>query len=247
MYKFLFFIQVLYVVFSAPLHSATMHVLTAGDPRGALKPSVKNDIGRMRTATRSIASEVGMKRHFKNIDTDRLSPNAILKWIKKAHVKRKDVFMFYFSGHGMQSRTGSKWPLIYCSKTRQSLDLAVVIQAIKKKRPRLCLILCDSCNNRLNLARFKSTHPDSVFGSNWVETRGLKRLFMKKKGSIIVCAAKPGTAAWGGANGGMMTISFLSALKEEAKRQSPAWKHLVSHVKKTSGRIQQPLMQLRRR
>ena len=245
MYRILFCIQFFSIFFALPLSSATMHVLVAGDKQGTIKESVKKDIKNMRTATRIISHQLDIKRNFNAIKIKKLSSKTILNWIAKAPVRKNDVFMFYFSGHGSRSKFSSKWPLICFSKKKQLLDLQVVIKAIKKKKPRLSVILCDACNKGSNGAKFLVYHPYDTIDIKQAEIDGLHRLFMKKRGSIVMCAAKPNSGAWGGMNGGRMTRGFLLQLVEETKRLYPSWKHLSSGVKKITAPRQNPLIQIK--
>jgi hypothetical protein len=239
-YVRVFCLYLLCLFFSVSLFGSTMHLLITGDSRGAIKSSVKKDIKRIYQETKIIASKVGLKRHFKGMRNGRLSSEAILQWIKKAKVKRSDVFFFYFSGHGIKSEVDSKWPRLYFSKRRELLELKEVIGAIKRKRPRLAIILCDACNNVVHTARSRST-PGILTGIN---ANGFRRLFIKKKGSVVICAAKPNKVAWGGQNGGLMTLGFFIQLRKEAEQPSPSWKHLIRSLKKSSSRINDPLMRV---
>jgi Caspase domain len=198
-------------------------------------------VKRIGSETKIISSTIGLKRHFKSISTSNLSSEAVLAWIKKAHVKKNDIFLFYFSGHGLKSQIGSKWPRTYFSKKRETLELKEVIAAIRKKGARLSLILCDSCNNLVFTAKSKST-PAILEG---IRADGLKQLFLKNKGSIVLCAAKPNKRAWSSQNGGFMTLSFLLQLRQEAERPFPSWGHLAYNLKKFSSTINDPLVQIR--
>ena len=183
-----------------------------------------------------------IQNNSKSIDVKKLSSKTILKWIKKAPVTAKDIFIFHFSGHGFQSKTHSKWPLIYFSKRDETFDLNIVIKAIEKKRPRLSIILCDACNSAFKNAQLKVDFPDCNFNKR-VKTDKVKQLFIKQSGSIVICAAKPNGNAWASENGGLMTLTFLSELRKEIKRQSPSWDHLLSTLRRKSRRIQEPLIQ----
>lgn len=241
---FMFFIcSQIFLLFSPFLvFGTTLHVLIAGDARGEIKDSVRKDVQKMRHMVKFLSSKMGIKNNFKSIGPKQLSSRTIKKCIKKAPITTKDIFIFHFSGHGFQSKIHSKWPLIYFSKRDRTLDLGVIIKAIEKKRPQLSIILCDACNSAFRSAKFKADFPGSTFNKQ-VKTDKINQLFLKQMGSVIICAAKPNGNAWASKHGGLMTLTFLSELRKEIKRQSPSWKHFLTAIKKKSSRLQEPLIQ----
>lgn len=238
MYMLSFFIHLLFLLSSAQLLSSTIHVLIAGDKQRTIKESVKQDIKRIHNETKILSSKIGLKYHLKGLLTDKVSSDAILNWIEKAQVKKDDIFLFYFSGHGLRSQAGSKWPRLYFSKRQETLELQTVMNAIKRKHARLNLILCDACNNLAHRGNLNT----SILGN--ANADGLKALFMRRKGLIAICAAKPNNRAWGSKQGGLMTLTFLSQLWKESERLSPSWKHLGLSLKKTASRVNNPLIRI---
>ncbi|MBS0654871.1 MAG: caspase family protein [Verrucomicrobia bacterium] len=217
-----------------------MHILLAGDNRAELKKSVKADMLRMRTSAKTIAKIIGMKSKVKLVFAKKLTPDTILRLISSAKVRRNDIFLFYFTGHGNRAQSDSEWPAMYFSKPKIHLDLEQVISRINKKHPRLSLIICDSCNRSSSNARSFQDELDSTEIPQDYTRDSLKKLF-GYKGTIIACAARPGEKAWSCKHGALFTGIFLTQIVEEISRPSPSWGHLLSMTKKMCHHVQSPM------
>jgi hypothetical protein len=247
MYIILFCIQLFFIISSLPLSSATMHVLIAGDDEGRIASSVQQDLKKVAAKTKLISQTIGMKHHYRTIKEKNLSSKAILDWIQKSSVRKDDVFIFYFSGHGFLSKKQSKWPSIHFSRPNERLDVRKVVDAIGKKKPKLRFVFCDACNNPMSAIRAKSIplQPSPTHIFNTTEKKRLQQLFMRSKGTIIACGSRPGTMAWGCSTGGFFTGIFFLQLEEEVKRSSPTWQHLFSTIKKLCHHVQDPVAEVR--
>ena len=164
----------------------------------------------------------------------------IQKWISSLPRKGKDIVLFYYSGHG--GRVGKKgkkvekiqgrWPLIFCPKKNPDKPPGVLVgkticRQITRKKPRLAIVLFDSCNSLLG-ARGLLDEPSSTFlDVDQTKLPQLKKLFLKKRGTIIASAASPREFAFGLNQGpfagGLFTSSLLYSLKYYAKGPDVTW------------------------
>lgn len=227
------------------LYAATLHVLAAYDTSSNLKYSIKNDREKMNRAFKAIAEDTALKLNLHEVKGSTLSKDGLISWLERTKVKKDDVLMFYYTGHGFRSQVRSdKWPSMHFTKKKERLSLSQVIHQIKKKHPRLAIVLCDACNNRQIQ---KSVYEVRTFSPHFSELQrqGLKKLFLHTKGLILSSACQPGERAWSSFRGSIFTHAFLASLQQEALETSPRWEQVFKRSKKLCKPVKQkPLVEL---
>ncbi len=239
-------ILILLILWSYNSLAANFHAIIIADTNDqTIGNSVIIDKRKINTLTRNIARNTGLTLKEQNIYGYNFNYNTVKRSLNNLLVRPDDVVMFYYSGHS--NNAGDKWPAL--NLKGRSLKLDNVIASLKAKKPRLLLIIADSCNNL-------TSRGSSL--NNFMNLRGLpvqkkanyETLFLKHKGTLIMGAAIPGEYAWGNAqHGGFFTYQLLESLnKELASSSSPGWNQVVKRaevpIRLPYGIVQHPQSEL---
>ena len=221
-------ILILLMLLSANSLAANFHAIIVADTNDkTIGNSVIIDKRKINTLTQNIASNTGLTLIQHNIYGYDFNYDTVKRNLNNISVRPDDVVMFYYSGHSNNS--GTKWPALNL-KTRK-LKLDNVIWSLKAKKPRLLVIIADSCNNLTSRGSSLNNFM-SLRSIEAPKTQNYQQLFLKRQGTIIMGAAKPGEYAWGNAqHGGFFTYQLLESLnKELASSNSPNWNQLVKRA-----------------
>jgi hypothetical protein len=208
------------------LKAATLHAFLVCDTHGdQIEASVEADYRNMRNEIRKIARYTGMKAKITPFTGYRVNANFV-KAIDRAKVRRDDVVIFYWSGHGKRYETQQDpWPVLDFTYDRRDVFHHTVTEKLMQKRPRLILSLTDCCNDVLS-----KLFPADYKGSYKDLRDNYRALFLHSKGTYAATAASPGEVAlglngnwWelGLAAGGFFTNAFLEVLHEETSKSNP--------------------------
>lgn len=196
------------------------------------------DLTRMKRNLAAIAKQLGVAHKITVLRNGSLSVSRVKKWISSLQEKSNDIVFFYYSGHG--GRTGSSqgpWPFIVCPRREINKQAKVfmgkaIYNQIVKKKPRLGIIMFDSCNNRIQKKNPELLPSRMTLDFDKTPLPGLKRLFLEQRGIIISSAASPGevavTAIRGPILGGIFTTGFLFSLKYYAQNPHTSWDEVLS-------------------
>jgi hypothetical protein len=228
--------------------AANFHAIILADTNDkTIGNSVIIDQRKINNLIKNIARNTGLTLKQQHIYGYNFNYNTIKRSLNNLSVRPNDVVMFYYSGHSNNTRTGSKWPSLNLKGKLLRLDN--VIRSLKAKNPRLLLIIADSCNNFASRSSI-SNNIMNLQGRQTPRRQNYQRLFLKKKGTIIMTAATPGEYAWGNAQaGGFFTHQLLDSLNQElASSSSPNWNQLVKRaeapIRLPYGIVQNPQSQL---
>ncbi len=219
---------ILLILLSSNCLAANFHAIIIADTNDAtIGSSVMIDKRKINTLTSNIASNTGLILKQYNIYGYNYNYNTVKRSLNNLSVRSDDVVMFYYSGHS--NNAGGKWPAL--NLKGRSLKLDRVISSLKAKKPRLLLVIADSCNNL-------TSRGSSV--NNFMSLRGVpvqkkqnyQQLFLKQKGVIIMGAAIPGEYAWGNSqHGGFFTYQLLEGLNQEfASSSAASWNQVVKRA-----------------
>lgn len=237
-------IFILLILLSFNSLAANFHAIIVADTNDStIGNSVIIDKRKINTLTRNIARNTGLILKQQNIYAYNFNYNTVTRSLNNLSVRADDVVMFYYSGHS--SNAGGKWPAL--NLKGRSLKLHNVIYNLKAKKPRLLLVIADSCNNLTS--RGSSLNSFMRRSIQTPKRHNYEKLFLKHKGTIIMGAATPGEYAWGnGQHGGFFTYQFLESLNKELVSSAPNWNQLVKRaevaIRLPYGIVQHPQSEL---
>lgn len=239
-------ILILLILLSYNSLAANFHAIIIADTNDStIGNSVMIDKRKINTLTRNIARNTGLTLKQQNIYGYNFNYNTVKRSLNKLSVRADDVVMFYYSGHS--NNAGGKWPAL--NLKGRSLKLHNVIYNLKAKKPRLLLVIADSCNNLTN--RASSLNSFMARSIPIPKRNNYEKLFLKHKGTIVMGAARRGEYAWGnGQHGGFFTYQLLESLNQElALSASPNWNQLVKRaevpIRLPYGIVQHPQSEIR--
>ena len=123
-------------------------------------------------------------------------------------VTPEDIIFFYYIGHG-ENAPGTPYPRLIIPNRQgepDNLDFGRVSDVLLQKHAKFSLIIAEACNgfSRRTVASLLGDFPDEI-----------RDLFLRSSGSIVMTSASPGEFAGVGPFGGLFTVQFLIALKNE--------------------------------
>ncbi len=215
----------------------TIQALIAVDTHSNLKESVKKDRSNMLLLLQVLA-ENGAKVHTTELSGSSLTNKNISSWVKKLPKDHNQTILFYYSGHGTRTKNlRSPWPLLAFQNGRELIPTKAIQDALKKRKPRLLIILTDCCNGYYvpkSYAPMMKSIPDSSSVS-----QALRSLFFEAKGTVTITASKPGHNAVGFLHlGGLMTNLLISSITEPYE-PSKTWKSVVKYIASNGQRFNQ--------
>ncbi len=220
------------------LSAKAIHLFVAGDIHDKeIRYSVEKDCEDVIKSFSYIADLCDVPIHVTKITTSRhkLTYNRLSRHIKKAHISKRDVIVFYFSGHGKRDQhTRLIWPSMRFSN-EHFVDSTLIIEKLFRKRAALTLVLIDCCNRDSIMTRgtenISSLKPlpqkDTQLKKN------CRELFFNSCGIVIASAAQPGELANCWTAGGFFTNSSLNILFRRLQSPSPQWESIVDEIKKS--------------
>jgi len=137
---------------------------------------------------------------------DSATYDAIVAVLQNISVKKDDILLVYFSGHG-----GMEGGQTFLATAENNPLYRTELENLVKVKPaRLKIIITDACSSSIEglgpLAAYKKASPlalDSAY------TEIYRNLFLNYTGLLHVTAATEGEYAWGGMNGGNFTQSLV--------------------------------------
>ncbi len=235
----------------------TIHCLFTSGMDKDIKEGTEKDINMMRKLLKLLKySGHHVKVHL--LKGKEVTNKNLCLWIEKASVQSDDTIFFYYSGHGVQHFLPdyqSELPILTPGgKTFTLID--PFIDACKRKKPRLTVIMADCCNSPIWSAplitlsfqmstKNKSNRQvmgSSLHSSNVKITKSkrkiahtIQQLFTRTHGTIILAAAKPGYKALGSDIGGLFTLCVVDCIKKVSKKDTtPNWQKLIYKIDRCS-------------
>lgn len=228
-----------------PLSAHTLHAIIfantkcpgekPGDP--GIGPSVTVDFQRMGLELTTISKSIGyqLKKYYYYDTPDRFCRSSLDNVLNSLTCDPDDIVFFYYSGHGGRAENEqSSFPemVLKVSGTPYTSDLYPlynVYKRIRRKSPRLTIVMGDLCNSLMKgfFTHEKQSKGATVLSKNVCDV--YKNLFLNVEGGLITASSKPGQTS--GCNeevGGFFTISYLSVLQYYVKENRDiSWEFLM--------------------
>ena len=198
-------------------------VLVANTLDPSIGTGCTTDETNLRNEFRQIADALGVSFNEYVIDGYSFSKEKVLATLNSLTPGSNDIVMFIYRGHGFRWKDQtSDWPRMDLRTSsyaeisdNSSMNLADVYSVLKSKGARLNIILGDCCNSEVNASSVTANNYLTFQVDNNSDISKLKNLFLKTTGIILSSAAQKGEVSWNTAQGGLYSISFLQALREE--------------------------------
>ncbi|MBK5269595.1 MAG: caspase family protein [Bacteroidia bacterium] len=188
---------------------------------------------------RQISDALGFTFQQYIVDGSAFSKEKVLATLNSLSPGNNDIVVFIYRGHGFRWKNQtSDWPRMdlrtsaYDSITdSHSMNLAEVYSLLKSKGARLNIILGDCCNSEVNAAPVTTSNYLNFQFDNNSDISKLKDLFLKSNGIILSSAAQKGEVSWVTSQGGLYSMSFLQALREDVSYLSTEeckWDNIIT-------------------
>jgi hypothetical protein len=227
------------VVFPTFSMAATLHAIVVGDTNdSSIGTSVQVDMKKLQSLMGNISRHTGLTLNPRYISGNQLSLANVNQAINGISAGSDDVIFFYWTGHG-HNAGDSVLPTMNIKDWQETLGLSVVKATLEQKKPRLLIIIGDTCNKPTRTSREVET-------ARTENPENYKELFLKYRGIIAVSSSKKGQFSYGNPQtGGLFTSVFLSSLSTELSSGSrPSWDALMKRTDKPinvgSGVVQEP-------
>lgn len=186
------------------------------------------DMENMSNAIQIIAAHLDCEFEMEVFDGQRCTKANLTNYINEMNVKRDDVVMFFYGGHGTHALNNPEdpWPQMCMNTNIESLFMPVlsVEQLIAAKQPKLSIIMTNCCNKEQLGITIKPLYAQSTGATMLSDynVAAFKKLFLEFKGKVIMTSSKLGQYSWCGANGGLFTNYLLDVLDAVGKDQVSA-------------------------
>lgn len=221
-------------------HTSALHlVLIANTLDPTIGTGCATDENNLRNEFRQVADALGVSFQEHIVDGSAFSKENLLSTLNSLEPGNNDIVLFIYRGHGFRWKDQTEdWPRMdlrvssYMAITNNSsMNLSEVYNTLKNKGARLNIILGDCCNSEVDVSSVTSSNYLTLQVDNNSDIVKLKKLFMDCNGTVISSAAQKGEVSWNTPQGGLYSISFLQALREEISFLSNdpcSWNNIIS-------------------
>ncbi len=213
--------------------AATIHAVLVGDVHDPdIGPGDKKDLGLIKDLLNDVSKNTGMKLSMKVID-DRIDRTKVMNAVKGVSPASDDMVIFYYTGHGYRMRSmKNQWPAMALQgpgDETAGLDQYWVFNELRRKRPRLLLVMADACNNYVSEGAVDTR---LFLQSGREKADNYRKLFAESKGAIIASSSRPGQYSYSGDTGSQFTVAFLRTLRQALSGGSPTWDAVMKNSTK---------------
>lgn len=210
-----------------------LHVVIFGDTNDpSIGQAVITDVSLFENLAKEIErvlSSEGVKIiSYKHVGGD-CSPQGLNGFVENFSCQ-DDIVLFYYNGHGGRShKDSSKFPRMCLGSNYADewVKVSDLIQKIKKKKPRLQVIITDCCNSYYDRRTTQDYRLSTLKGNG----SGYKRLFLKTTGDVSITAASPGEYGWCTPSGSYMTLCVIDVLQYmDTQGDNANWQSMLKMV-----------------
>ncbi|HEY2721872.1 MAG TPA: caspase family protein [Chitinophagaceae bacterium] len=220
--------------------SSTLHlVLIANTLDPTIGTGCATDEKNLRNEFSQVADALGVSFREHIVDGSSFSKENVQAELNSLQPASNDIVLFIYRGHGFRYRDQTEdWPRMdlrtssYAAiNDNSSMNLAEVYSTLKSKGARLNIILGDCCNSEVDASSVTTSNYLTFQVDNNSDISKLKKLFLSTNGIILSSAAQKGEVSWNTPEGGLYSMSFLQALREEISYLSNEpcnWNDIIS-------------------
>lgn len=212
-------------------HAQTMHtIIFVNESEPGRQVDRTEDSKNMQRFFSEIARSLNYTNNMHNHTGSEFTTTYIDREINNLNVRKNDIVVFYYSGHGANLRN-DKWPTLDLLDNPYWSSRILAKLNAKCENAKLMLFITDCCNSYINNGRV----PTSSF--NPVDNNNVAKLFkgFKGKKKIIMTAAKPGQESISSKlYGAYFGISLRQAIKENISNDvsSPTWDSVMQDARR---------------
>lgn len=252
MRKFIFIAFVLSIITPVSIIGQTFHaIIFANTQNSGIGESVAVDLKRMGLEMTTIAKSIGytLKKYYYYGAQENFNRNNLETVLTNLSCAPNDIVFFYYSGHGgraMNEKTDFPEMCLFVNdenfkSNAQLYPLHDVYSRIRKKHPRLTIVMGDLCNTIWE--GFYRNENAASKGAT-ILSKGTcdvyKNLFLNAQGGLIAASSEPKYTSgcyvfkengnWYNA-GGYLTHSFLCALQYfVSQSKNVSWNSLMDNT-----------------
>jgi len=220
--------------------SSTLHlVLIANTLDPSIGTGCATDERNLRNEFNEVADALGVSFREHIVDGTAFSKENVQAELNSLQPSENDIVLFIYRGHGFRYKDQKEdWPRMdlrtssYAAiNDNSSMNLAEVYGILKSKGARLNIILGDCCNSEVDVSSVTTSNYLTFQVDNNSDISKLKKLFLNSNGVILSSAAQKGEVSWNTPEGGLYSMSFLQALREEISYLSSDpcnWNDIIS-------------------
>ncbi len=188
--------------------------------------STEKDLISVTNLFRKAAKELGIGYGEKKLYANTFDKKNIYEAVNSFPVKNDDIFIFYYSGHGINdTQSGSLFPKM--SLDGDDLLLEKLHQMTKSKKARLTITIGDLCNS-LPRSKVKiETKKEAAHKSSYLfDKEKLKKLLLQSSGDAISTSSRKGQWSFcgkdedGSMGNGQFTNAFLNKFSDATTKNS---------------------------
>jgi hypothetical protein len=174
------------------------------------------------------------------LERDRVTTRNVLNHFKYLPVTPRDTVLCYFSGHGGTVKDASREHLLQLSGSgrQELLRRSDLRQAMKETKPRLLILLTDSCSDYVMPVKKKLADgpTPAPIGRDGIRP-GCRRLFFEEAGVVDINATLEGTFAWSDHDGGLFTRYLRQCFEDVKDKETVNWSIFGSMLRGTSEKL----------
>lgn len=140
MFQLVLLISILQLSLFAQSEKGTIYALILGDTLDKdIGESCVPDVYRMNKSIQTIANQLNKFANVTILDGEKCSVDQVRGWFINAHIRKNDILLFHYAGHGKKDANSSSWPLL--TLRWGEISGSKILDYASKKHARLAVVL----------------------------------------------------------------------------------------------------------
>lgn len=236
---------VLLVYVFTPLASyanESLYALVVCDTLCDLRSATKRDLSSIKDLLQTVSEETGLNVTTHILHEGDVSTSNIQSCFQSVNGENFDVVLLYYSGHGYQNfLSNSSWPTVFFASRQESLPSEGLWDLIEQMHPRLSILILDCCNSPPESFPLAEKKFSKAVRATSLSYPGLKTLFLKTEGIVVIAGAAPGQSAIAFLDGSLFTNSFVQSLYYKALSKEASWNEVFARTVALCSPKQRPI------